>query len=38
MTYFDMVNQVQTMRQSAEELAIRKCVMALNGAPSPAPA
>jgi hypothetical protein len=38
MTYFDMVNQVQVLRQSAEELAIRKCVAALTGAPSTAPA
>jgi hypothetical protein len=38
LTYFDMMNLIDVLRQWPEELTIRKCIAAINGSPDPAPA
>jgi hypothetical protein len=34
MTYFDLVDQIDVLRQYPEELAIKECVAAINGSPA----
>jgi Methyltransferase domain len=34
MTYFDLVDQIDVLRQYPEELAIKECVAAINGTPA----
>jgi hypothetical protein len=37
LTYFDLLDEIDVLRQYPEELTLKECIAAINGSPSPAP-